>query len=261
MKRWNAVILAGDRAQNDPVAKFTGVSCKAEAPIGSSMLLSRVVAALANSKSIEKIYCVGPDEQVVTDKLSITALLKEYNATRLPVEIGPSLSALRGVQNSAHFPTLIVTCDLPLLTADLVDDYCQMLNKVHADFVIGAVASARISNLLPELKKTTYQFGVQSVCFANLFSVMTESGMRAIEFWRNIEGSRKKPLEVIRQIGGFSILQYKLGRLSLQQAAWQLSRKASAHIEIVDMPYPELAVDVDSISDYKILQAKLNKDE
>ncbi len=259
--RWNAVILAGDRAQNDPVAVFTGVSCKAEVPIGSSMLLRRVVTALANSRYVEEIYCVGPDEHVITDKYSVAALFEEFNVTRLPIEIGPSLSALRGVQASSHYPTLIVTCDLPLLSADLVDKYCQNLNNIHADFAIGAVDSRRISNLLPELKKTTYQFGVQSVCFANLFSVMTESGMRAIEFWQNIEGSRKKPLEVIRQVGGFSILQYKLGKLSLQQAARQLSRKTSAHIEIVDTPYPEVAVDVDSVSDYKILQAKLSIDE
>ena len=259
--RWNAVILAGDRAQNDPVAVFTGVTCKAEAPIGSGMLLSRVVSALANSQCIAKIYCVGPDERIVTDKSSIAALFKQYNVTQLPIEIGPSLSALRGVQASSHYPTLIVTCDLPLLSASLVDKFCRSLNNIHADFAIGAVDSRLISNLLPELKKTTYQFGIQSVCFANLFSVMTESGLRAIEFWQNIEGSRKKPLEVIRQIGGFSILQFKLGKLSLQQAARQLSRKASAHIEIVDVPYPELAIDVDSVSDYKILQTKLSKGE
>ena len=77
------LFLRGDRAQNDPVAVFTGVSCKAEVPIGSSMLLRRVVTALANSQSVEEIYCVGPDEQVITDKAAVTALFEEFNVTSL----------------------------------------------------------------------------------------------------------------------------------------------------------------------------------
>ena len=254
---WNAVILAGDRAQDDPVAEAAGVSCKAEVRVGSSMLLSRVVSALAQSQSINNIFCMGPDESVVTDRSSINALFAEHDVTRLPVQHGPSLSALRGVQESAHYPTLIVTCDLPLLSARLVDEYCQRINKIDADFAIGAIESKLITDLLPELKKTKYQFGKQFVCFANLFSVLTESGMRAIEFWRSIEDSRKKPLEVIRQVGGISALQYKLGVLSLQQAARQLSNKSAANVAIVNLPCPELAVDVDSVADFELLQVKL----
>ena len=260
MKLWNAVILAGDRAHNDPVAKIAGVSCKAEARIGSSMLLSHVTSALAKSESVDQIYCVGPDDRLLSNASSIAELFRKYNVTRLPVELGPSLSALRGVQASQRYPTLIVTCDLPLINADLVDQYCRSLNKIDADFVIGAIDSRHIVKLLPDLRKTTYQFGKHSVCFANLFSVLTESGMRAIEFWQNIEGSRKKPLEVIRQVGGMSILQYKLGKLSLEQAARRLSRKTAATIAIEEMPHPELAVDVDSVEDFQILQSKLSVD-
>lgn len=258
MKHWNAVILAGDRSIDDPVAKAAHVSCKAEARIASRMLLDYVVSALAQSQSVRRIFSVGPEENVVVDKAAVNALFKKYEVTQLPVEPGPSLSALRGVEESAHYPTLIVTCDLPLLNAGLVDKYCQHLNSINEDFVISAVNSQRIASLLPELRKTKYQFGKNSICFANLFAVLTESGMNAIDFWRSVEGSRKKPLEVIRQVGGFSILQYKLGMLSLDQAARQLSRKTAAQIAIEDIPYPELAIDVDTVNDYEILQKNMH---
>ena len=258
MKHWNAVILAGDRSNVDPVAKAAHVSCKAEARIASRMLLDYVVSALAQSQSVRRIFSVGPENDVVVDKASVNALFEKYDVTQLPVESGPSLSALRGVEASAQYPTLIVTCDLPLLNAGLVDKYCQHLNSINDDFVIGAVNSQNITKLFPELKKTKYQFGQSSICFANLFAVLNKSGINAIDFWQTIEGSRKKPLEVIRQVGGFSILQYKLGVLSLEQAAKQLSRKTAAQIAIVDIPYPELAIDVDSVNDYEILQKNMH---
>lgn len=260
MKHWNAVVLAGDRGTNDPVAKIAQVSCKAETCVGGKILLEHVVSALADSQSINKIYSVGPDESSVSNGLLINALFEQYKVTRLPVESGPSLSALQGVQTSAHYPTLILTCDLPLLNADLVDYYCQHMSNVSADFAIGAVNYHSIIDQLHALKKTKYQFGQRSVCFANLFAVLSQSGMRAIEFWHGVEGSRKKPIEVIRKIGGLSVLQYKMGILSLEQAAKQLSRKTGTRVVIEDVLHPGLAIDVDTADDYKILQAYLKQD-
>ena len=257
MKPWNAVVLAGDRAEDNPVAKIAGVVCKAEAELAGKMQLERVFSALAQSTAINKIYSVGPDENFTQNKLQLNNLFEKYCVHRLPVAAGPSVSALRGLQQSAHYPTLILTCDLPLLQPSLIDRYCQQMTEVNADFVIGAVEEKLIKELLPSLKKTVYRFGGQSLCFANLFSVLTESGLRAIEFWQDIEGSRKKPLEVIRRVGWTSVMRYKLGMLDISQAAQQLSRITGAQVAIENIIQPELAIDVDSADDYELLQSYL----
>ncbi len=252
--------MAGDRLEHDPVAGFAKVSCKAEVSIAGKTMLERVISALANSISVGQIITVGPDKDVLKRNASLRALMSENNVYTMSAATGPSLSAQQGVLQSSSYPTLITTCDVPLLTPQLVDQYCQQVSALNADFVIGAVEHKYIRNLLPLLKKTTYQFGKQPLCFANLFAVLTESGIKAINFWRTIETSRKKPLEVIRQVGWTSIMRYKLGALDTMQAARQLSCKTDANIIIEKFAYPELAIDVDSVDDYKILQEFLNQE-
>ena len=258
MKKWNAVILAGDRSKTDSVAQHTQVNCKAEVVLAGKTLLERVIVALAKSTHISKIFTVGPDPAIVKNIERLNELLKRYNITSLPIAEGPSLSALQGVQASSNYPTLVLTCDLPLLNTELVECYFERIAEANADFVIGAVEHKYIAKLLPNLKKTSYLFGSQSVCFANLFAVLSEKGMHAIQYWQDIEGSRKKPLAVIKRVGWTSVLRYKAGLLDIDHAAQQLSRKTGARIAILDIDFPELAIDVDSVDDFEQLQNYLS---
>ena len=254
MKKWNAVILAGDRSKQDSVAQHAKVNCKAEVVLAGKTLLEHVIAALADSSSISKIFTVGPDPAIVKNIERLNEVFERYNITPLPIAEGPSRSALRGVKASSRYPTLVLTCDLPLLNANLIERYCGLIAEANADFIIGAVEYKQITRLFPSLKKTNYMFGSQSLCFANLFAVHSEKGLRAIQFWQDIEGSRKKPLEVIKRVGWTSVLRYKAGLLNIDHAAQQLSRKTGARIAILNIDFPELAIDVDSVDDFEQLQ-------
>ena len=96
-----------------------------------------------------------------------------------------------------------------------------------------------------------------AVCFANVFAVLNTDGVKAIEYWQDVEESRKRPIELIRKIDWLSILSYKLGRLSLSQVADKLSNKVGARLVIENFSVPELAIDVDSAHDYKVLSEYL----
>ena len=165
-----------------------------------------------------------------------------------------ALSALRGVQASNYYPTLVLSCDIPLLNAELLERYCEKCLSIEADFVVGAIEFNNIAELFPNLKKTNYKFGSLSVCFASIFAVLSSEGVRAIQYWRGIEDSRKKPLEVIKRVGWVSALRYKTGLLDIERAAQQLSRKVGARVEIITVNIPELAIDVDSVADFEQLK-------
>ncbi len=253
MTSWNAVVLAGDRGISDPVANAANVYGKAAAKLQNIMLIERVITALNQSDSINRIFAVGPSQQCLDKHPGISILLDKSNVEILAPANGPSASAMSGVLKSASYPTLVVTCDLPLLESSMIDDYCQRLINVDADFVVGAVDYELIGEKVPALKKTRYQFDGQAVCFANLFAVLNQQGVKAIEYWQDVEQSRKKPIELIRKIDWLSLLSYKLGRLTLSQVANKLSNKVGAKLVIEDFSVPELAIDVDSAHDYEVL--------
>lgn len=253
IKSWNAVVLAGDRGASDPVSNAANVYGKAAAKLQNITLLERVVSVLEQSTSINRIFAVGPSRQCLQKHSEIYDLFEKYNVEVLEPASGPSASAMHGVLASASYPTLVVTCDLPLLEVSMIDNYCQQMSKVNADFVVGAIDYVLIEKKMSALKKTKYKFNDQTVCFANLFAVLNSQGVNAIKYWQQVEESRKKPIELIRKIDWLSILSYKLGRLSLPQVADKLSRKVGAKLVIENLSVPELAIDIDSAHDYEVL--------
>ena len=57
---FTAIVLAGDRTPDDPVARAAGVSCKALAPIGGIPMVLRVLGALAEAQDIGNRILCGP---------------------------------------------------------------------------------------------------------------------------------------------------------------------------------------------------------
>lgn len=254
-QNFNVVVLAGDRGLEDPVVKHAQVTNKAEISLGGVMQLERVLMALFLAGSINEIFVVGPNKQ--QSSIEIENVLAKYNATSIPVAAGPSASAMRGLEASKVYPTLVVTCDLPLITAEHIDAYCLQISNIKADFIIGAVDYELISERFPELRKTIYGFSNESICFANIFAVMSEKGIRAVDFWREMEDLRKSPLQIISKLGWGNILSYKLGRLQLARVATVLSKRVEARVSIENIPCVALAVDVDSVHDFEVMSAHL----
>lgn len=248
------MILAGDRGLSDPVASVAGVEGKAFAKLQGTTLIERVISVLHECRSVNKIYSVGPSQKYLTNRTSLHSFIEQHNVCLLEPASGPSASAMRGVMQSDYYPTLIVTCDLALLSVNVLDQYCETMVDISADFVASAIDYQKVHEIIPELKKTQYQFGSKVVCFANIFAVLAPEGLKAIDYWKEVEKSRKKPIQLIRKIDWISLLQYKLGRLSLDQVALKLSEKVGARLKIQCMPNAELAIDVDSAQDYQVIQ-------
>gem|GEM_PF-627195 len=253
-KQWNAVILAGDRGLSDPVASVAGVEGKAFAKLQDTTLIERMISVLHECDSVNEIYTVGPSQKYLADNAAVQSFIEQHNVCLLEPAPGPSASAMRGIMRSSFYPTLLVTCDLALLSSEVLDQYCKTMIDINADFVASAIDYQKVHEKIPELKKTQYQFGNKVVCFANVFAVLGPDGLKAIDYWQEIEKSRKKPIQLIRKIDWLSLLQYKLGRLSLDQVALKLSEKVGARLKVQCMPNPELAIDVDSAHDYQVMQ-------
>jgi len=151
-----------------------------------------------------------------------------------------------------------VTCDLALLNTRSIEAYCDAVINLQADFVATAIDYQKIHQIIPSLRKTRYRFNQSAWCFANVFAVLSSDGLKAIEYWQHLEQSRKKPIQLIRKIDWWSLINYKLGRLSLEQVALTLSQKVGAHLQIVNMNIPELAIDVDSAHDYHVVKSYLD---
>jgi hypothetical protein len=65
-----------------------------------------------------------------------------------------------------------------------------------------------------------------------------------------VEHQRKKPLRVINTFGWVAVMRYLMGRLTLAEALDRVSRRLGFKAGVVVIPFPEAAIDVDSVSDW-----------
>ena len=122
---FHAVVLAGDRGADDPVAKHTGAPCKALVPVAGRPMLLRVLDALAASAAVDGVTLVGPGAAQLGQCPELVERLATGAIAWLPPQPSPSLSAAAALEHvPADRPVLLTTADHALLQAGWIDAFC-----------------------------------------------------------------------------------------------------------------------------------------
>jgi CTP:molybdopterin cytidylyltransferase MocA len=261
-KRFTAIILAADRNAHDPLLEASGACCKAMVEIDGVPMLELVVSALQDSAYVEHIVISGPQEQQLSGSVVLTEALAQGTISWTAPQDSPSTSAYQAMRAlPANTLVLVTTADHPLLRADIVDDFARRSLESGADVGVGLTDYASIHARYPSAKKTVTRFRDGGYCGCNLFTFMTPASHRVAAAWRRVEQQRKNPLRIISQLGWWSVLRYLLGWMTLNQALGKLSQRLHVRIAPVHLPYPEAAIDVDSIADQRLVEGIAGNDK
>ncbi|MBP2301122.1 NTP transferase domain-containing protein [Azospirillum picis] len=256
-----AIVLAGSRGPEDPVAAAAGVSHKALAPVAGVPMLVRVLETLGAVPRIGHTLVLIEKPDLVLADPAFAHLLAGGAVTVLPAAESPSLSVLAALDHAGpdtSFPFLVTTADHPLLTTAMVDHFWTNLPS-GADAAVALARSETIRAAYPESRRTYLRFrgGAYSGC--NLFAFRTPRSRSVVTFWRQVERDRKRPWRMIRQLGPLTLLAFALGRLRLDDALAALGRRTGTVLAAVDLPFADAAVDVDRPADLTLAEAILRR--
>lgn len=258
---FNALILAGNRREGDPIATMAGVSHKALAPINGVPMLLRLYRTLRACPGIASIHvCI--DDGALLDAVSDLAAARDAGMLRLiaPAE-SPAASLARALEEiGLERPLLITTADHPLLDAAMVAHLLDQAPE-DADLAVGLADGAIVTARYPGAIRTFYRFQEQRVSGCNLFLARGAGARKVALYWRRMERFRKKPLRLAWEVGPFALLRLVLGRLSLADAFAHLSRRIGARIQPVLLPFPEAPIDVDKPADFTLVGEILRQRE
>jgi len=253
--KFSALVLAADRGPDDPVAGAAGVPCKSLAPIGGIPMVFRVVNALDASREVGAINLCGPPESIVSQTADLAELIASGKVRWHANGATPSSSAYRVLQKLPdQIPILLTTADHALLEAGMVDHFCSRARETGCDVVVGIARHDTVTGAYPQTRRTATRLADDAYCGCNLFAFLTPRARRAADFWRQVENQRKNPLRVIRILGWVAVVRYLAGRLSLDEALSRISRRLGFKAGAVVMPFADAAVDVDSISDWELVE-------
>lgn len=251
---FTAVVLAGSRGEEDPVARAAGVEEKCLAPLLGKPMLAWVLESLEASRSVGRIAVVA------TSPGLLQAICERHGAELLEAADTPAQSVLEAIEElDSPYPLLIVTADNPLLTPERIDRFCAAASADGADIATGLTPSKAIKAAFPESRRTYLKFRDEHYSGANLFALGSEAGIAAVTFWRRVERERKKPWKIVGAFGLGSLLAFALNRLTLDQAMARGSRKIGAHAAAIRMEEAESAVDVDRPEDLALAERLLRE--
>ncbi|MGD8704970.1 MAG: nucleotidyltransferase family protein [Syntrophobacterales bacterium] len=253
---FTAVVLAGDRSSEDPVARVAGVRSKSLIPVGGTPMVLRVIDALEAAREIEKVILCGPEKSAVDQEQELRLRVDSGKVRWLESKTTPSFSTHHAMQSlSDSTLVLVTTADHALLTAEMVNYFCSTARKSNKDVVVGLALHELVRAKYPETKRTAIQLADGSYCSCNLFGFLTPEARSAAYFWRKVESQRKKTLRVIAGFGWLNLLLYLLKRPSLEEGLDRISQRLGLRAGAVIMPFPEAAVDVDTVSDWELVES------
>lgn len=254
-EKFTALVLAADRGPGDPVATAAGVPCKSLTPIGGIPMVLRVIEALDAAREVTAITLSGPPESIVNQTAALGGLIESGKVNWHANQATPSTSAFHVLEQlPAEVPVLLTTADHALLTPRMIDYFCREARATACDVVAGVARYETVARAYPQTRRTTTRLRDGVYCGCNLFAFLTPPGRQAADFWRQVESQRKKPLRVIGILGWSAVMRYLMGRLSLEEALAEISRRLEFKAGAVTMPFAEAAVDVDSVSDLELVE-------
>lgn len=221
-------------------------------------MLHRVVHALQASRHIHDIRLIGPGRDLLERDACIEQMLRTGELTALEPASSPSASVLWGLERNASGPVLVTTADHALLRAEMIDYFLEQSLTSGCDVTVAVTPLQTVRTMFPETRRTALKLQGGPYCGSNLFAFMTEGSEKLAAYWRQVERQRKNPRKVIaRALGLSASIRYLLGRLSLDEALARVSDAVGVRVGAVIMPFPEAAVDVDSVADHRLVEQTL----
>lgn len=258
---FDVVVLAASRGPDDPMAHALGVPHKCLIEVGGTPMLARVIGALAACPQVREIL-VSVEERSIID-----AALRDGPADGIAGRVSfvrslaQASASVVAAANRLGFerPILVTTADHALLTPEMITFFCERALATGADVCVALEHADILLGAYPNARRTFIRFSDGGYSGCNLFALTTPQAMRAVEHWQRVEKQRKTPWRLFRVFGLRPLLQYLLGRLSLDDAMMQASARLGIAVAAVRMPFTDAAIDVDKPEDLEAVQEILAK--
>jgi len=251
-----AVVMAGRRSADDPLALAAGAPHRALLDIEGEPMLLRVVKRLIGRPGIERVLINMDSPELLEDIPELVALRDQGRVEILRSTESLCESMLESLDHAGldTGPVLVTTADHALLDDAMLDAFFEESVKTDSDLTLALVPRTTIRARFPETRRTYLPFRDESYSGANLFLFRTPEARKPVLFWRRIEGQRKHPWRIARAFGLTNLILFLLRRLDLAAAIARASQVVGAKVIAIPLAIAEAAVDVDKIEDLELVR-------
>lgn len=246
----DAIILAG--AKNTGALREASDSpFEASIPIWGRPLLDYVVRPLAAVGEMERLAIVGPEDCLSPDLRPAVWQIVPFGHSMVE-NLRRGLAAL-----APRDKVLVVTADIPLITAEAIKDFLARCRGREADVYYPVVERGPIEARFPGVKRTYATLREGTFTGGNIILLAPEVVEQHLATIEQAVAARKKPLQMARLLGVFYLFKLVCGRLSIREIEQRIEEQLHFKGAAIITPYAEIGIDVDKPSDLALVRQAL----
>jgi len=251
--QWTCIVLAGQRPGPDMLAQHFALERKALVPVRGEPMICHVVRTLHLSPHIGKIVILSQDAEHLRSAVAAAGgaiLVESQNSISLSIKAQAETLGFSS-------PLLVTTADHPLLTVEMIDEFVR---NADGDVAVAMVERQTMVQQFPDAQRTWLRFSDGAWSGANLFALITQKSLLALDLWADAEQDRKKAWRLFLHFGLRLAARALTRTIGLHQAIDKAGKRLGLDARLVPMSDPVAAIDVDKLSDHllaeKILAAR-----
>lgn len=261
MKKFTALILAASRkGKEDEVAKLQGVSHKCLVEVDGTVMLERVINAIAASERTDRIFVSIESEAILREAPSLAAMLDSGAIHFLPSADNLFVSVESGVAGIEDpYPLMISTGDNALHTTEYIDHFCTNMIATDGDGFAGFTPAQTILDAYPDGKRAFHELKDGGWSSCNLYGLKNDKALRAAKAFETGGQFGKQPRRLLKAMGLSFVIQYKFKLNTLAGLGRHLSKRWNLDLVPISMPFADAPIDVDNVGDFHRTEGILRK--
>jgi GTP:adenosylcobinamide-phosphate guanylyltransferase len=235
------------------LAQHFALERKALVPVRGEPMICHVVRTLHLSPHIGKVVILSQDVEHLRSAVAAAGgaiLVESQNSISLSIKAQVETLGFSS-------PLLVTTADHPLLTVEMIDEFVR---NADGDLTVAMVERQTMVQQFPDAQRTWLRFSDGAWSGANLFALMTQKSLFALDLWADAEQDRKKAWRLFLHFGLRLAMRALTRTIGLQQAIERAGKRLGLDARLVPMSDPVAAIDVDKLGDHllaeKILAAR-----
>lgn len=248
---YKAIVMAGGGKESLKNFNNQSITSKSALPVLGRPMVSYVLYALRESKSVDKILYVGDLEPLSKISIKVDYTLPDSGSLFLNV-----IKALEFFKDEHQ--VLILTSDIPLVKSYMIDNFLSKCDE-SAIFCYSFVRKEDLEKLFPNAHRTYVRLREGTFNGGNLMLVDPSKILAKRNILEEIVSNRKNPFYLARIFGFIGIIRYIIGTLDIPTLEARASKILGGKAQAVLMEYPEISFDIDNQLQLEFVEERLGR--
>ncbi|MFA5867190.1 MAG: NTP transferase domain-containing protein [Actinomycetota bacterium] len=251
----DAVILGGGKikqAAGETLSASAEVVGKGLIRLSGREMIEYVIDALKNVERVRRIVVVAPESALHESWSScVDAVIPTVGSA-----VDNGVEALKYLKENSPGLTkyvLFMTCDIPLITTEAIDDFLDRCQTTNDDVYYPVILREVVEAKYPETKRTYAKLRGATITGGNFALMEPEVILANLNLLEDAYSARKSVFQTLRLLGPKMIVKFLTRTLTLSDIEKRVTKIINARAKTIVTPYPEVGVDVDKPEDLKLV--------